>query len=250
MKKYGLFRLSYTQVDQLSRAEREELWQFTSRDVDRDRALFDSMLMSRDGVLRAWDRHGALRGCGALKVARFTLEGQRVACMWASLVAVHPSFRGNGILPLGVLRVVLAEILRHPGQRTYGIGALGSFSGYRAVANTAGCFWPSPDREMPPFERKVLDEAMSRLVPLVPGRRWVPERGIVETLAPEQWTGEPKTREAGAGSPLLELYHRMNPGQAKGDALAFLTPFNWANVLPMVALPLRNWNRRRVKQPN
>lgn len=242
----GTNTLTRTAPDALGPGEIDELWRFTSRFVQRSRPLFDSMVRSRDAIYRLHDRAGELRGLAAATTLKLEALGRRATIVFGSMATVDPAFRGAGIVHLVALDAAVRAWARHPRTPVFGVMAASSFVSFLAVARSCRTFWPHPERPTPPFEAAVLDEAMRALTARVPGRRWVPERGVVETDEHEQWgAGMVHALDASARRPPeLELYARMNPGQHRGDALVMLVPFGATNLMSIAAAATRRLGRR------
>jgi hypothetical protein len=242
----GTSTLTRTEPEALTPGEIDEVWRFTSRFVQRSRPLFDRMLRSRDAVYRLHDRTGELRGLAASTTLAVEALGRRATVVFGSMATVDPSFRGAGIVHLVALDAAVRAWAHHPRTPVFGVVAASSFVPFLAVARSCRTFWPHPEQRTPPFEAAVLDAAMRALTARVPGRRWVPERGVVAVDEEERWgAGMVHALEPTAHRPPeLDVYARLNPEQHRGDALAMLVPFGATNLMSIAAAATRRLGRR------
>ena len=241
--------MTRTPAGELTGDDLEEAWRFTSRFVQRSRPLFESMVRSRDAIYRVRDREGALRGLVASKAVTVEVAGRRATVVFGSLATMDPSYRSAGLIHLVSLEAAARAWARRPTEPVFWAVAASSFVPYLAIARAARDFWPHPERATPPFPAAVLDAAMRELTALVPGRRWVPERGVVEVTEPESWSDGMvhDTAPAIRASREVAFYARMNPEQHRGDALAVILPVSARNLLAIGAAGGRRFARRARK---
>jgi hypothetical protein len=222
-------------VSELSEAEIEEIWQFTSRHVTRPRALFDHMLLTRDCVHVIRDREGRMRGFAAELIQRGVVGGRQTAVVFGNMGALDEDFRGGALMQLAGLRTALHERLRHPTQSTWGAIAASSYRPFSAVNRAMLEHWPHPDAPTPPHVREVMDTLVPGLLAHVPERRWVPERGVIEVTVEEQWHHKGSRDPGRERSALRRWYDEANPGEAKGDCLLVIFPLHLRNLLGLTA---------------
>ena len=242
----GSATMTRTPAGALTADDLDEAWRFTSRFVQRSRPLFERMVRSRDAIYRVRDREGALRGLVATKVVTVEVAAQQVAVLFGSLATVDPSYRSAGLIHAVSLESAVRAWARRPTRPLFWLTAASSFVPYLALARSCRDFWPHPERPTPPFPAAVLDAAMRELTALVPGRRWVPERGVIEVTEEERW-GDGMVHEASPAtrtSPEVAFYARANPGQHRGDALAVIAPFSARNLASIAAAGGRRFARR------
>jgi hypothetical protein len=239
-------RLDTKALSDLSEADIEEIWQFTSKHVTRSRELFDAMLLTRDRVYMIRDREGRLRGFAAERIQRGNIGGRPVAVVFGSMVTLDEDFRGAALIHLASLQAALSERIRHPRQSTYGAGAISSYRVLASIDRAVFEYWPHPRRPMPSHVREMMDTVIPGLFASVPQRRWVPERGVVEVEVTEQWHHKAHRDPSRERSALREWYDTMNPGESKGDALFMLVPLHVPNLLWLVGFISRRFARRLV----
>lgn len=239
-------RLTRTPPGELTAGELDEAWRFTSRFVQRSWPLFERMVRSRDAIYRLRDRDGALRGLVGTKVLHLIVEARPVTVLFGSLATVDPTYRGAGLIHAVSVESAVRAWAPRPTRPLFWVTAASSFVPYVALARSCRDFWPGPGRPTPPFPAAVLDAAMRELTALVPGRRWVPERGVVEVTEDEHW-GDGMVHEASPAtltSPEVAFYARANPGQHRGDALAVVAPVSVRNLASIAAAGGRRFARR------
>lgn len=230
----------------LTADELDEVWRFTSRFVQRSRPLFEHMVRSRDAIYRLRDRDGALRALVGTKVVTVEVASRPVTVLFGSLATMDPSYRGAGLIHAVSLESAVRAWAPRPTRPLFWLTAASSFVPYVALARSCRDYWPNPERPTPAFEAAVLDAAMRELTALVPGRRWVRERGVIEVTEDERW-GDGMVREAAPAtltSPEVAFYARMNPGQHRGDALAVIAPVSARNLASIAAAGGRRFARR------
>ena len=222
----------YLSGRELTAALREEIWEFYSRFVDRERAPFVAGLDAMDEIfLTRAGREGPLVGFGAARFFTVETRGRRYGIVYSGWGAVDPRLRGHNLVQRGGIHFYLRCRLRHPRMPFYWLFAASTYKSYLLMRRNFVDCWPRPGEPWPSRELEIRRLAMEHLG----DANWDPESGVIRRNGALRYReGVVADDPAALADPDVRFYATLNPRQAEGDTLVCLAAFSargWGRTL-------------------
>jgi hypothetical protein len=222
----------------------DEIWALIQRFYVAEREYVEELIRHHGSIAlyRAAD-DARLVGLTALDVYPTEFEGRKVAVIFTSHVMLEEAFRGHNLLQRLGWRTFLRTRLRYPFHTIYWFFDSFGYKSYLLLPRNFRDFWPRRDREMPAWERGLMNHLAVQMY----RDAWQPDLGIVRRTGHKRLRPETAPLQADYDrDPDLAFYARANPGHAEGDMLVCLCPLTFMNL---VTLGMRAQQRaRRVRE--
>ncbi|NML47455.1 hypothetical protein HHL11_27140 [Ramlibacter sp. G-1-2-2] len=220
----------------------DELWQFSCRFYDAERAYVEARLKEHGELALYRDPgDGSLVGMAAIHVEPLEFRGRKLVVIFTSHAIVDERFRGHNLLQRAGARTYLRSCLRHPLRSKFWVFDTFSYRSYLLLTRNMHAFWPRRERATPEWEAAFMDHYGR----LRYGEDWG-EAGIVRRSPHKRLL--PGTARVDADklrNPDIAYYVEANPGHAEGDMLLCICPLNWANWWGILSRAAgRMWRRR------
>jgi hypothetical protein len=230
-------RIVYRRSAALTEADREAVWSFFSRFVERDRRAFEDKLASTREVFLGYRRRDELVAFGAVDVLERSVEGRTHGILFTHWAALHPDVRGRNVIQRVGARYFLRYRIAHPLRPVHWLFTASTFQSYLLLARNFRTFWPRPGSPWPARERRLVNDVMADGA----DRSWDPAAGVLKRHRASRYRegvveDDPGLLQHPTLGPVIRFYHLQNPGQGDGDSLACLCPltvtncFSWARA--------------------
>lgn len=201
----------------------EDMWALYANHYDNvDRAVFDRDLSEKQFVFLAFDaRSGAVGGFSTAVISTHRYRGRRIGVYFSGDTMVDPRYWGQRALHRAVVATLLEWHLRHRSRRLYWHLVCNGYRTFLSLANNFPEYWPHPERELPEWERGLIDQITGQRF----GSKWCPDRGVVTDTVRLKPRVAPITSDVRA-LPAVRFFLRANPGHADGDELSMIGRVN------------------------
>jgi hypothetical protein len=217
----------------LTGSDREQMYRLLESYFENtSRRQFDEDLSEKDTVILLRDReNGQVAGFSTLMNIPITLEGQRVAAFFSGDTIIAREHWGSSLLGRLWLRTVFGEAdrirQRSPETLVYWFLISSGYKTWRYLPIFFVDYTPHPQRNPPPFERRVLDAlAAAKFGPEYDSGSGVIRFHRASPLRP----GVADVTGSRLRDPLVEFFVRKNPEHARGDELACLAAISRSNL--------------------
>jgi hypothetical protein len=187
-------------------------------------------LEEKDRVLLLRDENGEVRGFTTIKTYDFATDGIAVKLVFSGDTIVHHECWGDRELHRSWIRNVydLAGVAE---RKTYWLLISKGYKTYRFLPVYFYRFYPSYEREIPGFERKVRDGFCREQYPDF----YDSERGVLHFNGTRDYLkpGVADITPERLRDPHINYFVTQNPGHARGDELVCLAQLNADNIKPL-----------------
>ena len=242
------FAITYRRSVTLTEAEREAVWSFVSRFVERDRTAFEDKLARTREVFLGYRRGREMVAFGAVDLIERAIDGRTYGLLVTHWAALHPDVRGRNVIQRVGARYFLRYRMTHPLRPVHWLFTASTFQSYLLLARNFRTFWPRPGAAWPARERRLVAAVMAE----GGDHGWDPETGVLERHGASRYRegvvdDDPELLDHPTLGPMIRFYRRQNPGQDQGDSLACLCPLTPANCLSWARVALARSLRRTTR---
>lgn len=194
------------------------------------RWVFDKDLDEKDWAVVLTDTDlGRVCGFSTLRLMEDEVDGVPIRAFFSGDTIIDRAYWGSMALERAWIRFTFSHAMANPEFRYFWFLIVNSYRSFRYLPVYAKHYYPHPEREMPPFERTVLDQLATKRY----GDQYDPILGVIrlehrcplrEGVAP---IGEQELQD-----PRIAFFQKCNPEWTDGVELACLTEFSLDNVKP------------------
>ncbi len=213
-----------TEIDPATRDRLYALFDRYYRKVDR--ATFDRDHEEKDWILLLSDPDGVVQGFTTLKLYDLEILGRRVRAVFNGNTIIDRAAWGEQELVRTWCRFMAELRASEPGIPLYWYLICSGYRTYLYLPLFYRRFFPSCERETPPFEQSLLDTLGKMKFPDEYRAGVVHVQESRECLDPEIAVPPPHKLE----NPNIRFFVERNPGYLRGDELVCLTEFSVENT--------------------
>lgn len=182
-------------------------------------------------VLLRDDLSEQIRGFSTQMLLSAEVEGIKMKAIFSGDTIIHQDFWGEPTLARVWLNSFLSLAGMHKENKLYWFLISMGYRTYRFLPVYFKNFYPRYDREMPEFDKKVLDSLAAQKYPA----EYDPKAGIVKHVIPKEKlkSGVAEVSEAKLRNPHTAFFLKKNPGYWAGDELACLALIDENNLNPI-----------------
>lgn len=185
-------------------------------------------LMSKRWVILLTDKEsGRIMGFSTLTLMDGVVDGEVIKAFYSGDTIIDRACRTLFSLERDWVPFVFSHVVNESDLHWYWFMVCKGFRTYRYLPVYFKKFWPSPDDEIPPFEKKVADE----LARIRFGDDYSPEKFLVSV--PEDYrlkAGVGDVTDGKLKNRHIRFFVERNPGWQRGDELACLVPLKPENL--------------------
>lgn len=194
------------------------------------RWVFDKDLDEKDGAVVLTDTDlDRVCGFSTLRLIEDEVQGVPIRSFFSGDTIIDRAYWGCMALEKAWMRFTFSHALDNPDYRYFWFLIVNSYRSFRYLPVYAKNYYPHPEREMPPFERTVLDQLATKRY----GSGYDPIMGVIrlEHRCPLR-PGVANIGEQELRDPRIAFFEKCNPEWRDGAELACLTEFSLDNVNP------------------
>lgn len=223
-------RFTYRRTGTLTDAEREAIWSFLHRFVERDRRTFADKLARTHEVFLGYLPGDELVAFGAVDTVERAIDGTSHTVLYTHWAVLDPRVRGRNVIQRVGFRYFLRARLRHLLRPIHWMFTASTFQSYLLLARNYETFWPRAGAAWPARERALVDSVMEESG----DSGWDREAGVLRRKGTSRYRegvvdDDPRLLDHPTLGPVIRFYRGQNPGQVEGDSLLCLCPLSLAN---------------------
>lgn len=193
-----------------------------------ERKVFEEDLAEKPWAILLYDpENHELFGFSTLCLMEAEIESRQVRAFFSGDTIIDRRYWGSMALEKAWSRFAFSKVMREPQYDWYWFLISKGYRTYRYLPVYLKKYYPNPEEEIPPFEKKVLDTLGQKRY----GEYYNPETGII--CYPTDYhlrEGIGDITEKELEDPRIAFFQATNPGWAKGHELACLASLSLDNL--------------------